>query len=152
VESVVNLEQRLGDYSELARIEQKLLAEEAAQSEKKLRTLEKDLRAALAAIGPLEGELAHTIQQAIQSIRFPEAVAEAGARSTALFEWIAGNYSDSGSVSHHKVAKLTHNYTMEHEREVHESVLNAAPQMVAEPAPAPAETIPENLPGNVELF
>ena len=40
VDSVVDLEQRLSDYRELATMEQSLLASESAESETKLRALE----------------------------------------------------------------------------------------------------------------
>jgi len=123
-DAVVDLEQRLGDFAELAEIEQALLAGEARESENKLRTLERDLRAALAAMGPLEKELAQTIQRAIRSIRFPEAVAKTGLRSTGLFEQIVSQYSDSDATSHRKVQDLKRNYTMQHERAVHESTVS----------------------------
>jgi len=124
VDSVVDLEQRLGDYAELAEIEQALLSGEALESENKLRTLEQELRAAVAAMGPMEKELAETIQHAIRSIRFPEAVTEEGSRSTGLFEQIASQYSDSNVISHRKVQDLKRNYTMQHERAVHESTVS----------------------------
>lgn len=124
VDSVVDLEQRLGDYAELAEMEQVLLSGEARESENKLRTLEQDLRGAIAAMGPMEKELAETIQHAIRSIRFPEAVTEEGSRSTRLFEQIASQYSDSNGMSHRKVQDLKRNYTMQHERAVHESTVS----------------------------
>ncbi|HTR39047.1 MAG TPA: methyl-accepting chemotaxis protein [Bryobacteraceae bacterium] len=124
VDSVVDLEQRLGDYAELAEIEQALLADEARESENKLRALEQHLRTALAAMGPMEKELAETIQHAVRSIRFPEAVTEEGSRSTGLFEQIASRYSDSKVISHRKVQELKRNYTMQHERAVHESTVS----------------------------
>jgi hypothetical protein len=127
VDSVVDLEYRLEDYQELATQEQKLLGTEAAESGKKLSRLEQELRGALAAIGPLEKELSEIIHRATIGIRFPDAVAQASSRSTALFEEIARRYSDAGHGSdagaHHKVNALKQNYTMAHERIVHDSVV-----------------------------
>ncbi len=126
VDSVIELEQRLGDYAELAQIERGLLAGEARESEKKLRTLEQDLKTQIAAMGPVEKELAETIRGAIRSIRFPQAVAEEGSRSTGLFEQIENQYSDAKVVLHRKVQDLKRNYTMQHERAVHESTVSFA--------------------------
>jgi len=178
VDSVVDLEQRLGDYAELAEIEQTLLSGEARESENKLRRLEQDLRAAIAAMGPMEKELAETIQHTIRSIRFPEAVAEEGSRSTGLFEQIASQYSDSETISHRKVQDLKRNYTMQHERAVHESTVSTgsmpgqeefgetdkSPDPGSQPESklradggiseesSPLETDGERLADNVELF
>ncbi len=124
VDSVVDLEQRLGDYAEFAGIEQALLAGEARESENKLRTLERDLRTAIAAMGPMEKELAETIHHAVRSIRFPEAVKKEASRSTGVFEQIASQFSDSSLVLHRKVQDLKRNYTMQHERAVHESMVS----------------------------
>ncbi len=144
VDSVVDLEQRLVDYSEVASTEQKVLASEASESERKLRTLEQNLRDAMTAIGPLEKELVDGIQTAIRSIRFPVAVQEARSRAIGLFERIAGLYSEADSDAHHKLEELKRNYTMAHERQVHESVVNMPGQ----------ENKPEEakLADNVELF
>ena len=138
VASVVELEQRLGSYGEQAMREQALLSAESAESEKKLRELERDLRGALSAIASLERELSETIQGAASSIRFPGAVARASARSTALFERIALQFSDASSngdgAGHHKVKELERNYTMANERLVHEAAVGAltAPGAVPE--------------------
>ena len=121
VDAVVDLEQRLADYSELAAIEQKLLADEANEAEKKLHALDNELRTAIAAIGPVERELGGCIQRAIGSIRFPAAVAQRRAQSIAFFEQIAGSYAESRPTAHRKVQELKRHYTMVHERMVHES-------------------------------
>jgi hypothetical protein len=127
VDSVVDLEQRLSDYTELAGIEQRLLASEAGESEGKLQILERELRNALTAIWPLQRELSETIHQATTSIRFPEAVKETSIRTTGFFEQIALQYSDGGShaqaIAHEKVRNLERNYTMAHERAVHEAAV-----------------------------
>jgi len=139
VDLVVDLEQRLGDYRELADMEQALLAREASESEEKLRCLERDLRGVVAAIGPLERELSQTIRRTSESVRFPEAVALARSRSTALFERIVDQYSDSNHDSaptaHHKVLELKNNYTMAHEHAVHASALetSASPPSTFQP-------------------
>lgn len=169
VDLVVALEQRLADYRELAAMEQSLLSREAGESENKLRGLERELRSAVAAIEPLERELANTIGRAAACIRFPHAVAQASARSTAFFEQIIGRYSDSKRASetsaHRKVQDLTRNYTMSHERAVHEAVVeNSVRRGTAiiddgvrdEPAEPPSperiEVHDERLPDNIELF
>jgi hypothetical protein len=154
IDAVTDLEQRLIDYRELATLERDQLSLESAESETKLRTLEQDLRVALSAIGSLDGELSDTIRRMTQSIRFPEAVAEASARSTALFDRIAVQYSDSDDDAketwHQKVEELKSNYTMAHERAVHEWVVEPAS---AEPAqPVNSEPLEERLADNVELF
>jgi hypothetical protein len=141
--SVVELEQRLGDYSQLAAMEQALLTGEAGESESKLRTLEQDLRGAMAAMVPIERELADTIQRAKRCIRFPAAVAEAGTRSTGMFEQLAVDYPDPEG-AHRKVQDLKRNYTMAHERALHEAAIAsnaaAADSGDADNAPAPAHT------------
>jgi dGTP triphosphohydrolase len=179
VDSVVVLEQRLRDYSELAMVEQSLLSNESAESENKLRALEQSLRSALGAITSLERELSETLHRTAGSIRFPEAASKAGARATAMFEQIALQYSDSSSgsagASHHKVRELNRNYTMAHERVVHEAVSGRSTALDIDPAVEPddpfteqddilaagseePEPIPngevcdEELAGNVELF
>jgi|SRR5579871_188905 len=181
VSAVAELEQRLLDYSEVATIEQKLLTSEAGESEKKLRNLDQNLRASIAAIGPIEADLAKTIQTLLQSIDFPGAVAEAQARSTTLFEQVASLHSDKESKAHHKVQDLERNYTMAHERTVHESAVKTNGQTTIEtnravveggamvqkisdddsPVPAPAaassctsavQVDEEKLADNVELF
>ena len=160
VDSVVDLEQRLGDYAELAEIEQALLSGEARESENKLRTLEQDLRAAIAAMGPMEIELAEAIRHAIRSIRFPAAVTEEGSRSTALFEQIARRYSDSKVLSHRKVQDLKRNYTMQHERAVHESTISTESMPGQEAAgeagkildPDPGSQPESNPPANGEVL
>jgi hypothetical protein len=130
VDSVVNLEQRLSDYHELAIMEQSLLSNESAESEKKLRTLEKSLRSALSAIILLEEELSGTLRRTADSIRFPDAVSKTSARATALFEQIVLQYSNPSNsadgASHVKVEELNRNYTMAHERVVHEAVVGAS--------------------------
>lgn len=124
VELVVDLEQRLGDFRMLAALERDVLAGEAGESEKKLRAIKRELGTAVAAIGPLDRELSSTVGKATERIRFPEAVAEAGARSTALFEQIVLQCTDSGrnpeAAAHQKVRELKRNYTMAHERDVHD--------------------------------
>jgi hypothetical protein len=151
---VVDLEHRLGDYAELAAMEQALLAGEADESEKRLRSLERHLRTAIAAIGPIETELAQMIQATIRSIRFPRAVAEVGARSTGLFQQIADDYSESDDISHDKVQDLKRNYTMAHERAVHESTIGPPVSKDVEPPMepvAPGEGL-EDRPPRQELF
>jgi uncharacterized protein YfcZ (UPF0381/DUF406 family) len=155
VDSVVDLEHRLGDYAELAAMEQALLAREADESEKRLRSLERHLRTAIAAIGPIETELARMIQGAIRSIRFPQAVAEVGARSTGLFQQIAADYSDSDTISHEKVQDLKRNYTMAHERAVHESTVALPLSKDAEPpmeSVAPGEALEDRPPEEESLL
>jgi hypothetical protein len=142
VDSVVDLEQRLSDYRELATMEQSLLSNESAESEKKLHTLEQSLRSALSAIALLDRELSDTLRRTAGSIRFPDAVSKAGTRATALFEQIAVQYSDSGNgadgASHLKVQKLNRNYTMAHERVVHEAVIGTSTAQDSNPAVEPA--------------
>ena len=179
VDLVVDLEQRLDDYRTLAALERDLLAGEAGESETKLRALKQELRRAVAAIGPLDRELSTTVRRATERIRFPEAVAEASARSLALFEQIVLECSDSERsteiAAHQKVRELKDNYTMAHEREVHESVVEdpvplqtALQPLAVRPAQengdgpfedaaesAPTEEIEANdekLADNVELF
>lgn len=166
VDSVEDLEQRLCDYRELAVMEQKLLADESSESEKKLRNLEQELRTALTAIGPLEKQLSETIRNGIAAIRFRDAVAEANSRSTALFEEIAREYSDikryAEAAPHHKLDALKQNYTMAHERVVHESIAGAVGKSAGgEPCPVAEFRVPaspasgedeETLASNVELF
>jgi hypothetical protein len=96
-----------------------------------------------------------------------------------MFEQIALQYSDSSSgsagASHHKVRELNRNYTMAHERVVHEAVSGRSTALDIDPAVEPddpfteqddilaagseePEPIPngevcdEELAGNVELF
>jgi hypothetical protein len=172
VDLVVDLEQRLDDYRVLAALERDLLAGEAGESETKLRALKQELRSAVAAIGPLDRELSTTVRRATERIRFPEAVAEASARSLALFEQIVLECSDSERstkiAAHQKVRELKENYTMAHEREVHESVVEGAvphqtafqPLAVRPAQEDAAESAPtgeieandEKLADNVELF
>lgn len=126
VNSVTDLEQRLVDYSDLASMEQTLLAAEAAKAEQKLGELEQGLRAAVKSIAPLEQSLTAAIQDAVESIRFPALVATVGARSTSLFQGITEEYSQLDAPSHVKVMELKRNYTMAHERAVHELAVGAA--------------------------
>jgi hypothetical protein len=132
VDAVADLEQRLADYSEMADMERQLLASEAAESEKKLHSLDKTLRASMAGIGPIEAELGQTIETLIRSIHFPAAVAEAEKSSTSLFEQIVGLHSDRESIAHRKVQDLARNYTMAHEREVHETTVKTNGSLGAE--------------------
>jgi hypothetical protein len=141
VDSVVDLEQRLSDYHELAIMEQRLLSNESAESEKKLRTLEMSLRGALNAIVLLERELSETLRGTAESIRFPDAVSTTSARATALFEQIVLQYSDSSNgadvASHLKAQELNRNYTMAHERAVHEAVIGISTAVDDNPAAEP---------------
>jgi hypothetical protein len=127
VDLLIDLEQRLGDHGELASGERDLLALEAGESERKLCALEQELRTAVAAIVPLEVDLSSAVRQTTERIRFPDAVAEASARSTAFFKEIVLQYSDAtpraGGAFHHKVQALKSKYTMAHERDVHELAL-----------------------------
>ena len=167
VDAVGELEQRLGDYGELAGMEQILLSSESVEAEKKLRALERDMRGALTAIGSLERELSETLYRTAGSIRFPEAVAKASARSTGVFEQIALEYCDAGNgapaAGHQKVRDLKRNYTMAHERAVHEGVAGTLEPLDAgsvEQPVEPAEPLSsqlseageEELADNVELF
>jgi hypothetical protein len=124
VELLVDLEQRLEDHGELAAVERDLLASEARESEQKLCAMQAELRDAIAAIGPLEHELSDTVRRTMECIRFPEAVAQASARSTAFFKEIILQHSsstpNSGVAIHHKILALKSRYTMAHERDVHE--------------------------------
>jgi hypothetical protein len=148
VDLLVDLEQRLGDHGELAAMERDLLAREAGESEQKLGDLEKDLRNAIAAIGPLERELSNAVRRTTESIRFPAAVAEASARSTTFFKAVILQHSsmslDAGREFHHKVRELKSKYTMAHERDVHESVFETTQTLMPhgqaqEEAPVPLE-------------
>ncbi len=148
VDSVVDLEQRLSDYHELAIMEQRLLSNESAESEKKLRTLEMSLRSALGAIVLLERELSDTLRGTAESIRFPDAVSTTSARATALFEQIALQYSDSRSgangASHFKVQELNRNYTMAHERVLHEAVIGISTAVDSNSAAEPGGPLDRN--------
>ena len=130
VDLLVDLEQRLEDHGELAARERDLLALEAGESEQKLGALEQGLRSAVAAIGPLERELSDTVRRTTECIRFPEAVAQASARSTAFFKEIvlqhSSSTSNSGVAFHHKIQELKSRYTMAHERDVHELAFESA--------------------------
>lgn len=167
VDAVADLEQRLGDYSELAAMEQNLLTSEACESEEKLRSLDQSLRASMEAIGPIEAELAQTIVSLLQAIHFPVAVAQAERRSIGLFEEIASLHLEKGSDAHRKVQKLESNYTMAHERAVHETAISVAietenerpaieiPLHFDDAAPSKSELTSvdeEKLADNVELF
>lgn len=172
VDSVVDLEQRLRDYHELAIMEQSLLSNESAESEKKLRTLEKSLRSALSAIVLLERELSDTLRRTSEAIQFPDAVSKTSARATGLFEQITLQYSNSSNgangASHFKVEELNRNYTMAHERVVHEAVIGTSTALQINPgveASVPFESNDdilvagfeegdptEDLADNVELF
>jgi hypothetical protein len=78
----------------------------------------------------MERELSDTLRRTAGTIRFPDAVSKTSARATALFEQIALQYSDSSKgadvASHFKVEELNRNYTMAHERVVHEAVTGAS--------------------------
>jgi len=166
VNAVVDLEHRLRDYRELALIEQNLLSKEAAESEQRLCGLEKNLRKALGAIGPLERELAQAICDSCAQIRFPARVSEVSARCTTFFEGLIREYGDPQHAAeaspHSKVEALKRNYTMAHERVVHEQAVDLPPAFTAErqlePAPdelgaaAIAGENEEKLADNVELF
>ena len=123
VDLLVDLEQRLGDHGELAALERDLLMQEAQESEQKLRALEREVRSAVAGIGPLEGKLSDTIRQTTECIRFPEAVAGASARSIAFFKEMIFQHSSISHTKvafHHKIQELKSKYTMAHERHVHD--------------------------------
>jgi hypothetical protein len=144
--SVVDLEQRLNDHRELAVMEQVLLTNESAESEQKLRALEQSLRGALGVISSRERDLSETIKGTAAAIRFPDTVSKASSRATALFEQITLEYADSSggadAVGHHKVEELNRNYTMAHERALHEEVTRnpgAADGVSVEPAGEPYE-------------
>jgi len=164
VDSTVELESRLNDYRELAGMEQRLLDGEAGESRTKLQLLEQELRNALSAIGPLQTELSEAVQQATVLIRFPEAVAATSARSLRFFEQIASQYSDqrdgTQATAHDGVRSLERNYTMAHERLVHEAAVGSLQPGEAISTPAtvdpPREQVndknEEQLADNVELF
>jgi hypothetical protein len=162
VDLVIDLEQRLEDYRELADMEHALLAREAEESEKRLHAVEEQLRGAVAAIAPLERELGETIRRTTECIRFPEAVSQCRQRSTALFSHIVTQHSVSTTgvdlVAHHKVEALKRNYTMANERDVHESAVektNGELFPAAQSSAPPAGEITgqdERLAENVELF
>ncbi len=127
VDSVIDLDQRLCDYRDLAGLEQSILVGEASESKQKLMNVEQKLRAVLTTIKPLEQELSRAIREIGESIRFPQAVAAARASSVSLFESIVRRYDDpkrTGKLeAHTKVLELKRNYTMDHEREVHNAAM-----------------------------
>jgi hypothetical protein len=148
VDSVVDLEQRLNDYRELALIEQGLLSNESAESERKLCALEQSLQRALDTIALLERELSATVRRTAESIRFPDALSKVSAHAIAIFEQIALQYSASGSGaeagSHHKVRELNRNYTMAHERVVHDAVAGISTAVDNDPATEPGALLERN--------
>jgi hypothetical protein len=159
IDSVVELEQRLSDYRDLAIMEQKLLLSESAESKKKLVVLEENLRGALTSIASMERELSETLRRTAGSIRFPDAVSRAGGRATAWFEQIVLQHSDSssgaGALSHHKVQELNRNYTMAHERVVHQAVIDelTAPDSNSVGPPTKSAADPDHVSeGNDEIF
>ncbi len=82
------------------------------------------------------------------SVRFPDAVTKTSARATALFEQIAIQYSDSiggtAGASHLKVQELNRNYTMAHERTVHEAVIGGSTVPDINPAVVPDASFERN--------
>lgn len=156
IDSITDVEQRLADHRELASIEQKLLAAEAGLSEKKLRALEEELHRGMGVIEPLNRKLSETIHRTIGSIRFPDAVAIAEARSTALFEAIVrqrpADKRESRTMVHGAVHELRRNYTMVDERAVHESAVGMGRSVDAIAMKPPSQTQIGEIADNVELF
>lgn len=149
VNSVVDLEQRLSDYCQLADLERGVLSAEADEAEDKLHSLEQQLHGAVSEIEPLERGLSETFIRAAQCIGFPKLIAESRSRTTGFFENLVSQYAEPGddgtSEIQGKVQELKRHYTMENERTVHDSAF----------APATAvqnEMDDENLAANVELF
>ena len=149
VNSVVDLEQRLSDYCQLADLERSLLYAEADEAEHKLHTLEQHLQGAVSEIAPLERELSETFVQAAGCLRFPKLIAESRVRSTGFFENIVFQHaepSENGtSEVQGKVKELKRHYTMENERSVHDSAFSLSPL-------PQTEIDDEILAANVELF
>jgi len=152
IDLIGEIEQRLSDYRDLATMEQTLLFGESAESEKKLVTLEQDLQSALSTIPSLEGELSETLRRTAGSIRFPDAVAKASGRAIALFEQIVLRHSASSRGAeavggHHKVEELNRNYTMAHERTLHEAVVHKLtnPDSTAVQPPAEFTAVPDQI-------
>jgi hypothetical protein len=180
-DKVENLEQRLGDFQQLGRAERRFLAEEAEISERKLHKTQRELAVGLTEIDPVRCDLTALTRHTRDSLRFPAELGLARARSIGFFTDLSERLSvpeegANGLNGHETVERLRRNYTMAHEREIHErasgdtgglptaSLIRAQPDLepglVFETAqgqcalPEQQEVRPDtgDLGGNVELF
>ena len=136
------LRQELGDFQELARQEEDLLAAEAIPCEAKLGALQQELPEIIRQIGPRQQELIALVEQGASQTTFPETVAAARAASLPFFEALAawGRLTDPAHVQsaavEERLDRLRDNYTMAHERDIHEDAVKNLANLATATLPA----------------
>jgi hypothetical protein len=147
-EMVNNLRQRLEDFEVLCQMEQEVLAEESALSQKKLAELESAIPVQIQGVTQRQRAFALSVEEVLANIKFPATVAKAGSRSIGFFQELVAWGSEGGSepagdsAAAQKIDLLKSKYTMDSERHAHVAAL----QPVTEPAKA------EDAQASIELF
>ena len=144
-EMVNNLRARLEDFQSVGQMEQAVLTEESARSQKKFAELEVAIPRLIESVTRQQETFAQSIEDVLAKVQFPETVTEASARSTGFFEDLVawgGQGSKGGpadSATAMKLELLRSRYTMASERDIHAAAMHAgsmaAPAAVAASAP-----------------
>lgn len=141
------LRQELGDFQELALQEQDLLVAEAIPCEAKLGALQQELPETIRQIGPEQQELIALVEQGAGQTAFPEIVAAARLASLPFFEALSdwGRPTDpahgQSAAVEERLDRLRDNYTMAHERDIHEDSLKNRAHAPTLPLPMLAATL-----------
>jgi hypothetical protein len=132
-EMINNLRQRLEDFQVLGRAEEEVLTAESVLSQKKLTDLETAIPVLIQGVTRQQETFAQSVQKVLARIRFPEAVAQASARSLGFFQdLVAWSHTDGANLEDksdaaRKLDRLKANYTMASERDTHAAALQPAP-------------------------
>jgi len=153
---VSNLRQRLKDFQELSYIEQEVLAEESALSQKMLSELEGAIPILMQRIAQQQEAFAQSVEGALVKVQFPVTVAEANSRAIGFFkdvvtwggEGVSDSQTETGALQ--KIERLKSKYTMASERHTHATALQPASASASQPL---IELFGEPVqPSNVEIL
>ncbi len=161
------LQRELASFQETADERQHSLAQAAKPCETNLHALQMELPELISPIAAKQKRLAEAIENAMRENRFPAAVAETRSAALPFWEalsaWVAhagGSGTNSEEVAR-QLDRLKDNYTMDHERNIHNSASTvataAAPGIVAAAAIAeitgstpleasPSQSLPQQAP------
>ena len=148
-QALIQIQDQLQDFQDLARLDQQSLTDEAALCEAKLRELLRELPRCVARVPAQLADLAALVEQNASRLRFPAITAQTKENSIRFFETLARLYDKTaapiaqtpGLVQ--QLDRLKDNYTMLEERQFHEAAINRRdpppPKAVSTVPPTPEE-------------
>lgn len=128
-EMIDNLRQRLVDFQQLGQAEQKILGNESELSRTKLAELEGSIPIITRRITEQQGTFVESVNEVLENVRFPVAVAEASSRSIGFFQdlvdrgRVGRGTQGAEAATSKRIDRLKSNYTMESERSTHTMAL-----------------------------